>query len=140
MYALPYLPPANEVCEGNVFTGVCLSTGSLGLCPAGSLSGEGVSVQWLGLCPGGVPVQEDAPKVKSWPVRILLECILVSSTRLPYIHYVNVGENLTCLISSINIEPAHTQTMYSYVLGLSPFSTGFKSVIRKKLKRPRKTR
>ena len=25
------LPPANEVCEGNVFTGVCLSTG--GLCP-----------------------------------------------------------------------------------------------------------
>ena len=26
--ALVFLPPANEVCEGNVFTGVCLSTGS----------------------------------------------------------------------------------------------------------------
>ena len=65
MYALPYISPTNEVCEGNVFTGVCLSTGGLGLCSAGSLSGEGVSVQGLGLCPGGVPVQEDAPKVKS---------------------------------------------------------------------------
>ena len=52
---VPLLPPANEVCEGNVFTGVCLSTG--GLCPGrfsvqwgGSLS-RGVSVR-EGLCPG----------------------------------------------------------------------------------------
>ena len=27
------LPPANEVCEGYVFTGVCLSTGWGGVCP-----------------------------------------------------------------------------------------------------------
>ena len=27
------LPPANEVCEGHVFTGVCLSTGGGGVCP-----------------------------------------------------------------------------------------------------------
>ena len=42
------LPPANEVCEGYVFTGVCLSTGGIsvqrvslsrGLCPEGSVSG-----------------------------------------------------------------------------------------------------
>ena len=26
MFVRPYLPPANEVCEGYVFTGVCLST------------------------------------------------------------------------------------------------------------------
>ena len=58
---LASLLPANEVCEGYVFTGVCLFTrgkGSLypgGLCLGGSLS-EGVSVRvsvW-GLCPGGL--------------------------------------------------------------------------------------
>ena len=27
-----YLPPANEVCEGYLFTGVCLSTGGKGAC------------------------------------------------------------------------------------------------------------
>ena len=46
---LPLLPPANKVCEGYVFTGVCLSTGGLALCPGGSPSGGslfmGVSVQ-----------------------------------------------------------------------------------------------
>ena len=45
----PFLQPANEVCEGNVFTCVCLSTG--GLCPRG-VSVQGVSV-WRSLCPGG---------------------------------------------------------------------------------------
>ena len=29
-FYVPYLPPVNEVCEGNVFTGVCLSTGGGG--------------------------------------------------------------------------------------------------------------
>ena len=47
-----FLPPANEVCEGYVFTGACLSTG--GLCPKGSLT-RGVSVQrGGGLCLGGL--------------------------------------------------------------------------------------
>ena len=56
------LPPANEVCEGYVVTGVCLSRGgglcrggkSLsrgGLCPGGSLSREDLCPG--GLCPGG---------------------------------------------------------------------------------------
>ena len=27
LFKMPFLPPANEVCEGYVFTGVCLSTG-----------------------------------------------------------------------------------------------------------------
>ena len=30
-----FLPSANEVCKGNVFTGVCLPTGWGGVCPAG---------------------------------------------------------------------------------------------------------
>ena len=44
------LPPANEVCEGNVFTGVCLSTGGVlvsvqeDLC-SGGLCPERVSIQ-----------------------------------------------------------------------------------------------
>ena len=53
-----FLLPANEVCEGYAFTGVCLSTG--GLCPKGSLSGGvsvwGVSVQG-GHCLGGLCVE-----------------------------------------------------------------------------------
>ena len=48
------LPHANEVCEGHIFTDVCLSTGDgLGLCLEGSLPWNlclGVSVQWC-LCP-----------------------------------------------------------------------------------------
>ena len=67
-----FLPPANEDCEGYVFTGVCLSTeGGFGLCPGG-------------LCPGGslskgVPIRETPrteihPYGNERPVRILLEC------------------------------------------------------------------
>ena len=49
--SLESLPPANEVCEGNVFTGVC-AQGSLS--KGESLSkGGGVSVQGGGLCPRG---------------------------------------------------------------------------------------
>ena len=56
--------PANKVCEGYVFTGVCLSTGGSlsqgvsilrGLCPRGSLS-RGFSVQGVSV-QGGVSVQ-----------------------------------------------------------------------------------
>ena len=51
------LPPANEVCKGNVFTGVCLSTrggvisvhGAVSFQEGGSLSRRGVSVQKGGL-------------------------------------------------------------------------------------------
>ena len=42
-----YLPPANEVCEGYVFTGVCLSTGGCLLLGGGASS--------PGAAPGGVP-------------------------------------------------------------------------------------
>ena len=45
---LSLLPPANEVCEGNVLTGVCLSTGSVCI-PACIQCGRG------GVCPGGLP-------------------------------------------------------------------------------------
>ena len=60
-----YFPPANEVCEGNVFTGVFLFTGG----------GGGVSVQG-GLCPVGAQSGRP-PYGKERAVRILLECILV---------------------------------------------------------------
>ena len=44
---LSLLPPANEVCEGNVLTGVCLSTGWMCI-PACIQCGQG------GVCPGGL--------------------------------------------------------------------------------------
>ena len=64
-----YLPPANEVCKGYVFTGVCVSTGGGGgLCPRG-ISVQGVSLSrgvsvlrvvsvQTAFCPGGVSVKE----------------------------------------------------------------------------------
>ena len=52
----------NKVCEGYVFTGICLSTGEGGLCP------EDVSVT-------ATPPPTRYGNV--WAVRILLECILV---------------------------------------------------------------
>ena len=72
---ITFLPPANEVCEGYVFTGFCLSTGGLSV----SVPGEGVSVQG-GLCLEGVSVREtpqdkDPPYRKERTVCILLECI-----------------------------------------------------------------
>ena len=86
---------ANEVCESNVFTGVCLSMGG-SLSSGGSLSKGGVSVQgglclggslsgyihWGVLCPGWVSVQGGLcqgtpPYSKERAVCILLECILV---------------------------------------------------------------
>ena len=70
-----FLPPAHEVCEGHVFTSVCLSTG-------------GVSAQLhAGIHPLGpeadLPGQTDTPLSACWDtvnkraVRITLECILV---------------------------------------------------------------
>ena len=78
-----YLPPANEVCEGYVFTGVCLSTGGR----AWLLRGVCMVAPGGGLC-------VVAPRGRAWllggrawffrwdtvnerAVRILLECILV---------------------------------------------------------------
>ena len=65
-----FLPTTNEVCEGYVFTGVCLSTaGGLGM-SRGSPS-RGVCVQGC-LCPRGVSVQGDLsgrPNRQKIPVR-----------------------------------------------------------------------
>ena len=68
------LAPANEVCEGYVFTGVCLSTGG-GSPSGGSLSRGG------GLCQGDPP-DRDPPYSNEQAVRILLECILVFGIHL----------------------------------------------------------
>ena len=78
------LLPANEVCEGYVFTRVCLSTGDGGL-QAHSQgefqgSGWGVSRTTSGGA-GGIPacIEADPPQqtLLLRTVRILLECILV---------------------------------------------------------------
>ena len=91
-----YLPPANEVCEGYVFTGVCLSTGGGrgvsvtvqrgisvqgglcqgrlvsvkvgGLCPGCLCQGGGLCTGVRGLCPGG-PCQGSGVSVQGVPVR-----------------------------------------------------------------------
>ena len=44
-----FLPPANEVCEDYVFTGVCLSTGR-GACVAGGGGMNGEGHAWQGAC------------------------------------------------------------------------------------------
>ena len=85
-----FLPPANEVCDGYVFTDVCFFTGwggGLGLCPWGSpfkggSPSRGVSVQGAlcpeglyagrGVCPGET---ETSSYGNERAVRILLECI-----------------------------------------------------------------
>ena len=71
------LPPANEVCEGYVFTGVCLPTGGMcgrgrawqGACMAGGVRGRGAYMAH--------PQQILRDTVNERAVRILLECILV---------------------------------------------------------------
>ena len=42
-----FLPPANEVCEGYVFTGVCLSTGEEDTCVVAGGGGGGGRHAWL---------------------------------------------------------------------------------------------
>ena len=102
-----YLSPANEVCEGYVFTGVRLSTGGLcqgGLCPGGALP-MGVSVQRASLSKGvsfqGVfvretPRAENLPYGKERAVHILLECILVIFLSLSFsCHSINFQKRNT---------------------------------------------
>ena len=99
------LLPANEVCEGNVFTGVCLSMGEVCIpactgqwvcipacaegvvCPGGCLSKgclpSGVSTRGVWQIPptrtrGRHPRQILWDTVNKQAVRIPLECILVS--------------------------------------------------------------
>ena len=98
------LLPANKVCKGHVFTGVCLSTGGMhgggmhgrracmGVCMAGGMHGRGLvwqggicdrgSLCGRGACMAGVcmpctPWQILWDTVNERAVRILLECILV---------------------------------------------------------------
>ena len=93
-----FLPPANEVCEGYVFTAVCLSMGGgavvdLALCLRGASLSVGGSVRGVGPCPEGgslsrgslsrevsvrkTPPGQRPPYGNKWAVHILLECIFV---------------------------------------------------------------
>ena len=66
--------PSNEVCEGNVFTGVCLSTGGSwslsrgGLCPGCLCPG--------GLCPGRPPCMVNNGRYASYWNAFLLIIVL----------------------------------------------------------------
>ena len=78
------LPPANEVCEGYVFTGVCLSTGGMS---ASGPRGGGLKFRTPGRHPPGrhtPPLGRHTPlssaccdTVNKRAVRIPLECILI---------------------------------------------------------------
>ena len=66
------LPPANEVCEGYVFTPVCQS-----FCSQGGSTWAGTP--WAGTPPAGTLLGNACwDTVNKRAVRILLECILVS--------------------------------------------------------------
>ena len=90
---LLFYRPQTKLREGNVFTLVCDSVHRGGVSVYGRfLSGEGVCPGGGCLCPAGVSlssrgvsVQGDPPYSKERAVRILLECILVSS--LDYFDY-----------------------------------------------------
>ena len=48
-----FSPPANEVCEGYVFTGVCLSTGGGDVCGRAGACTAGGGCAWQGGVHGG---------------------------------------------------------------------------------------
>ena len=78
--------PQTEVCEGYVFTGVCLSTGE-GLCSGGSLSrGLCVAVGRWGSLSG-------PPYGSVRAVRILVECILVILNFIDQLNREDVGSS-----------------------------------------------
>ena len=100
-YEWYFLPAATKLGQGNVFKGVCLSTGGEGVCLSACWDAR---PPWTRHTPpgpgtpppGSRPPRPDPPSLDSpppdqappsrlqhtvyeWPVRILLECILVHS-------------------------------------------------------------
>ena len=141
-----FLPPADKVCEGNVFTCVCLSTGAGGLCPRGwglclggglypggslsrgiclgvcvqregSLTGGRVCVQ--GVCLGGVC--QPPPYAKERAVRILLECILLPRRNLYEINDLLLEVEQYYYICFISADLKEPDLSHSTPI-LSPFS------------------
>ena len=72
-----FLPPANEVYEGYVFTRTCHSVhrGGIPACTTGHMTRPPGQTPPLGRPPGQTPPPPNM--VNEWAVRILLECILV---------------------------------------------------------------
>ena len=94
-FLLTSLPAANEVCEGYVFTGVCLSTGGLSLCPGGSLpqgglhpraslsrgvSVRGISVQGVSVQGGGGALLEPSER----PINVHHSCVTSIGRHRPF--------------------------------------------------------
>ena len=98
-----FLPPANEVCEGYVFTPVCLSVwggvrGGGGVCMVGGHAWQGAcmagGMHGRGACVAGgmhdrgcvcvPPRHYKIWSVNACAVRILLECILVLNQMATY--------------------------------------------------------
>ena len=71
------LPPANDVCEGYVFTGVCLPTGGTCVVGGGGLCGECRGYAWQGGMCGGeggwvACVAEETATASYWNAFLLL--------------------------------------------------------------------
>ena len=64
----PFLPSANEVCEGYVFTDVCLSTAGGGRHPPGRYTPSGRYTPWEGTPPGKVHPRASTPPGQVHPL------------------------------------------------------------------------
>ena len=91
-----FLPPANEVCEGYVFTGVCLARGGVWQTPPGQVHlPRAGTPPWADTPPGQVhpaPGRYIPPlflrqTVNKRAVRIVLECNLVYRNKLCFKHF-----------------------------------------------------
>ena len=110
-YLFLFLPPANEVCEGYVFTGVCLSTGGgclshcmLGYTPPGQTYPTRQTPPWADnphpVYAGIHPLRSACwDTVNKRAVRIPLECILVLSL---FLLQVNISGNINDVIDFEN--------------------------------------
>ena len=93
-----FLPPANIVCEGYVFTGVCLSTGGWGVRSRGHAWQAGMhegACMVRGMCGRGVCVAGDVcGRGRAW--QILRDTVIRSMSRR-YVSYWNAFLSVLCL-------------------------------------------
>ena len=98
-----FLPPATKLGQGYIFTGVCHSVNRGGVWSWGGCLLPG-GLFWGGSGPGGsargVPGGDPPGRPLLWAVRILLECILVSS-RIQHWSFSNEKQRKGCNTTQI---------------------------------------